>query len=118
MEIQVEALRDALEYTEKLYLGTKRAIVLLRQKDIQAGYQLIVQITEGLGWLGDVLRLTQDIQIQKVNTLEVNHLLRVLIEAIENEDIGLLADAMEFELLEQLNKWMMAIQVNVNAYVE
>lgn len=118
MKIQIEALRDALEYTKKLYLGIEKAIELLRQKDTQAGYQLVVQITEGLGWLGDVLRLTQDIQIQKIDSFEINQLLQDMVEAMENEDIGLLADLMEFELLEQLKKWEMAIQVNVHAYVE
>lgn len=115
MEMQIEVLRDGLEYIKKLYVGSENAIKFLRTKDIQAGYQLIVQITEGLEWLGDVLRLTQSVQIQKIDTLEINQLLQAMVEAMENEDISLLADVMEFELLEQIKKWEITVQATVNA---
>lgn len=105
MDEKLEALKEAQRYVKVLYTGVEETVGYFRQNDNSQGYRLTSQIAEGLEWLSDVFRLTEDRQVKKIDQDELFQLLRQIIEAMENEDVLLLADLLEFELLEQITVW-------------
>ena len=67
--------------------------------------ELTIQIIDGLRWLIEAIRLTEDVQEEAIDILEIKNILGEMLEAFENEDNILLADMFEYELLEILERW-------------
>lgn len=115
MEEQIEVLNTATEYLEKLINGIALASDSFQGGHTRRGLELVAQIAEGLQWLIDALRLTQDVQRIKVETSEMDEKLRELIKAIVNEDSVLLSDLMEYELRPLLKVWYTSLVESITA---
>lgn len=105
MKEMLETLLSAYEYIPKLYEGIQTVISQYRESKIIEANEMIVAITEGLQWLTEAIDLTRDAQKEAINIFEINDSIAEIIEALENEDTVLLADLLEYELLEKLEVW-------------
>lgn len=121
MEILVQkldTLHSAYEYLQRLYSGLNTAVGYFRVGEITKGYELIQGAVAGLEWLTEVVTLTQDILVEAVDINSFKETIGEIIDAIENEDSILIADILEYELMEQLEKWNDIIVASYNNYVE
>lgn len=116
MEQQIEILKEANRYILKVNNGVEIAITYFRNNELNKGYKLIGEITEGLQWLYDVVRLTQCAQVDKMDATILKETCAEMIEAIENKDSDLLADLLEFEVLERIKIWEKQLTNNVKTY--
>lgn len=105
MEEQIEVLQTAKKYLKKLLNGVALASEFFQSGHARRGFELVAQIAEGLQWLTEALRLTQDVQQNKIETSAMDEKLREIIEAIVNEDSVLLSDLLEYELQPILKEW-------------
>ncbi|MBE6068673.1 MAG: hypothetical protein E7211_13410 [Clostridium lundense] len=99
MNEKVEVLKTASDYIINLKAGIKKAAEYFQTGEEHKGCNLISPITEGLQWLGDAIRLTQDIQNEQISLEDMNEKLNEIVEALENEDFILIGDLFEYELL-------------------
>lgn len=105
MEQQLEALSEASQYIERLGKGIYLASTHIKEDRIPESYKLIAQISEGLEWLQDILKLTQDIQYNEIDIHQVDDIISQLVEGMENEDWLLVSEVLEFELIEVILGW-------------
>lgn len=109
----LEILLSAYEYIPKLYKGIQTVVSQYRESKIIEANEMIVAITEGLQWLTEAIGLTRDAQKEAINVFEINDSIAEIIEALENEDTVLLADLLEYELLEKLQGWYDKIGISI-----
>lgn len=100
-----EVLQIAMEYIEKLNNGIMQAASYYRNGELAKGYKYVEMITEGMEWVIDVITLTQDVLISGVKLDCIRDLISEYIEAMENEDTVLMADLLEYEMLEEMQSW-------------
>ncbi len=100
-----EVLQTAIEYIEKLNNGIMQTASYYRNGELAKGYKYVEMITEGMEWVIDVITLTQDVLIREVKVDCIRDLISEYIEAMENEDTVLMADLLEYEMLEEMQGW-------------
>ena len=115
MEQKLEALQTANEYMEKLVDGMNQCIQFYRVGDIGSANHYLLLIIDGLEWLLDVIRLTQDIRKKPIDIESFRQILTEIVEALENSDTTLIADLLEYEVLEQVVSWQEIIGSEVVA---
>jgi hypothetical protein len=103
MEEKIEVLQTAFEYIERLYPATISCAEKVRIGNLTEAYEQIDLISQGLDWIVNVLSLTQD--IHKIDATELRDAVTEFVEALENEDTVLIADLLQYEIGEQLEKW-------------
>ncbi|MDF2801706.1 MAG: hypothetical protein K0S61_1609 [Anaerocolumna sp.] len=103
MNEKIEALQTVFEYIEKLYPAVISCADEVRIGNLAEGYEIIASISQGLDWIVNVLWLTQD--IHKIDATELRNTVIEFVEALENEDTVLIADLLQYEIGEQLEKW-------------
>lgn len=113
MEQQLEAMKEASGYIIKLHNGVETTISYFRNNELEKAYHLLIQIIEGLGWVYDVIRLTQEAQVEKIDSNDLKLLSSEMVEAMENQDNDLLADLLEFELMSKLEVWDRQLKDNI-----
>ena len=87
MEQKLEALNEANNYIKRLSNGINETILCFRNKDFQNGYKMVGMITEGIEWLLDIFKLTEDIQVEKISVENLNDIWSEMIGAIESKDV-------------------------------
>lgn len=105
MEAKLEALATAHSYIQTLYDNIKEVIEDTRVKSDRDNSEKLVQIFDGLEWVLEVIVLTQDIQLQKINVDNIKNILHEIIDALQNADFLIIADLLEYEILEKLEEW-------------
>ena len=113
MEEKLQILKDAKEYIDRLNEGILIIIDNIRGGKLNKAYQLFIQVIEGLEWLCDIITLTQDVQEDKMKVEDIKELSLEMIEAMENKDNVLLADLLEYELIDRLNIWKEQLIINI-----
>lgn len=113
---QLEVLDEARNYMEKLEKGICLTIECTRTKRKVEGYSLLSQIAEGLEWLCDAFVLTQGIQNNKINTETITNMIQQIIEGIENEDLMLISEVLEYELLDLVFSWKKEVVDSLSNY--
>ena len=109
---KIEILQTAVEYLERLYPAVIAATNDLRTGDITPAYKTLGSISEGLEWLFNVITLTQD--VHKIDAIALKNIMSEMIEALENEDSGLIADLLEYEIGDKLNEWYDTLNILLN----
>ncbi|MGE5628579.1 MAG: hypothetical protein ACM3X7_10800 [Solirubrobacterales bacterium] len=98
MNNNLEAIKDAHDYGEKLIKGVIKTSECFQSYDESAGADLMINIIDGLQWYMaaaakySVLNNTDEIN-------NVNDKLKELVEAFENQDYVLIGDLLQYELL-------------------
>lgn len=100
-----ELYDTAYDYIGRLIAGIGDAAGLLKEGNTDEAMKMMGNISEGLQWLTDAVRLTQDIQIDKIDVAEVNPFILELVSAFENRDFVLIGDLLEYEINPILEKW-------------
>lgn len=100
---ELEVLQTANEYINNVQKAIPEIIENYRNgQEVQASEKMILLI-EGLQWLDEVIRLTQEhTSIDREDSIS---LYQEILEAMENGDIILLSDLMEYELIPILSLW-------------
>jgi hypothetical protein len=81
------------------------------------GVALLSGFLEGIGCISQAIHITQPIHEEKGLQIELSELpdvLGPLVEALENEDYGLVGDILSFEVSPVLDKWSIELEKAVN----
>ncbi|HVJ50749.1 hypothetical protein [Desulfitobacterium sp.] len=110
MEEQIEILRTADEYLDKLIKGTSEAAEYLYSGQENKGFQLVSLIADGIMWLIEVIEITSQVQKEEITTSDVMSKINEINEAIKIKDTVTVADLLEFEVVPILEQWQLSIQ--------
>lgn len=116
MDTYLEALQEAECYIERAYYGINEMIEDIRIGKVSLCYSRLAMLSEGIEWLIDVFRLTEPIQIEKINKVDLSGFLETMLDAMQNEDVMLISDLLQFELLEVLRCWLKGLKTNLKSY--
>lgn len=113
MEEQIEALKTACEYIDNLKNGIEDLVNKINSGEEHNGVSLIPTIADGLDWIVNIIKLTNDLHKGGISTENTNEILEQIIEALENEDYVLIGDLFNYEFLPVLEN----IQVSIRKIV-
>lgn len=105
MNEKLEVLQSVEEYIEKLYNAVNNVVDDFKQDNVQEGYTILAQIIDGLQWCIEAIYLTRDCQDEPIDLDKVTPLLVELLEGLENNDIVLIRDILEYEIIDILEEW-------------
>lgn len=108
-KLQHETLDSVREYLNKLIDGIDACSNNLQINKNDEGIKLLGEIIDGLDWLLNALRLTKAAQKNSVDTTEIEEQIRILLEAMENGDIILVSDLLQYEIKPILEKWRIVL---------
>ena len=81
------------------------------------GVALLKGLLEGIGCISQAIHLTQPIHKETGLNIELSELpdvLGPLVEALENEDYGLVGDILSYEVSPVLDKWSLELEKAIN----
>lgn len=111
-ELERETLKTANEYMNNLISGVKCSVELLYGGNETEGFSMIPSICEGIQWITQVLVLTGNKNKDLVDILFEK--LEEIVESFENKDYILVADLLNYELLQVLEEIKMDIEENLD----
>lgn len=104
MNEQIDALKSADQYMEKLKAGVSSIAEFINDNKISDAYELIPAVAEGLDWIMKIITLTSEVQKEQIVTSDINEQLDSIVEALENEDYILVGDLFNYEMLPILDR--------------
>lgn len=110
MNEKLEVLQTAYEYSIRLEQGIEGCIEYFQTGNLAKGNEDLVLIIDGLDWLMQAITLTQDVHKAQIDLSGVMTALPELLEGIENSDNILIADILQYEILEGVKNWKDAMQ--------
>ncbi|KLU65070.1 hypothetical protein DEAC_c30370 [Desulfosporosinus acididurans] len=110
MEEQIEMLRTADDYLNKLIKGSLDAAVFFQSGQESEGFQFVALIAQGISWLVQVIELTRQVQIEKIPIEGIMDIISQVNEAMEKRDTVAMSDLLEFEVTPILQQWQESIQ--------
>lgn len=113
---EYEILQTAIEYIEKLNKGIIQASSYYRNGQLTQGYEYVGVITDGIEWLIQVVTLTQDVLTTEIEINHINELISDYVDAMQNEDTILMADLLEYEIVEEMQRWYNILIESVNLF--
>lgn len=114
MEEQIEILRTAYEYFDKLIIGTIEAVECFHRGQEYKGFQSVVLIADGTLWLIEAIELTRQVQKEEIHTEGIMDRINEINEAMQKKDTVLIADLLEFEVVPILQLWQLSIQKSIS----
>lgn len=112
-EILPESIETGLEYLPGLINGMDKVATLFRQGHLGEANQLFCSALEGFGWFLTVIdsiyrvpQLSEGIKGYSEKLEDFRKAMENLMEAYSSQDVILMADIIEFELLENLEYWL------------
>jgi len=115
MEEQIEVLRTAYEYLDKLMKGTLVAADDFHSGQENKGFQSVSLIADGTLWLIEAIELTRQVQKKEIMTAGIMAKITEINEAMQKKDMVLIADLLEFEVVPILQMWQMGIQDSIGS---
>jgi len=115
MEEQIEVLRTAYEYLNKLTQGTLQAAEYFHSGQEYKGFQSVSLIADGTLWLVGAIELTRQVQKEEVRTEGIMTITNEINEAMQKNDTVLIADLLEFEIFPVLQQWQLGIQKSIGS---
>ena len=113
MSEKLEVLNTANEYLVNLKSGIENLVVLMNEEKEQEACGIIPEVAEGIAWILDVARLTNDV-IGEVEGLDnIDEFLSEIVGALENEDYILVSDLFNYEILPILDNLHEVIKTKV-----
>lgn len=111
---QVEALQSAYQYIPRFKEGVGKLASTLKVRTTSNEREEITHLVEGIAWLIDIFRLTKDVQKTVIKTEGIVSLLEEMSGALENDDMILLSDLLEYELIPIVEEWDKQIEESLN----
>lgn len=112
---KLEVLQTANEYMERLIDGINQCIEYYRVGELGSANQQILLVIDGLEWVIKVIELTQDLRERPIEIIELQGILSEVVEGMKNSDITLIADLLEYEVIEQVINWKEIIESEIVA---
>ncbi len=116
MDTYLEALQEADSYIERVYYEVNGMVEDIRVGKVSLYHSKLVMLSEGIEWLIEVFRLTESIQIEKINKIDLSKFLSDIVEAMQHEDVILISDLLYFEFLGILQEWQENLKINLRYY--
>lgn len=116
MEQNFERLQEAERYLGVMQDAVQTMIDDLKLEDTDNIFHMLGMLSEGIEWLLTVFELTKEIQVEEIDTSEINDTVATLVEGMENKDWMLLTDCLEYSLLEQVVEWKRLVRVTLDEY--
>lgn len=113
MEKQIEVLRTAYEYLNKLTKGTLEAAEYFHSGQEYKGFQSVSLIADGILWLVEAIELTRLVQKEQITTEGILAKINEINNAMLKKDIVLVADLLEFEVVPMLQMWQSGVQKSI-----
>ena len=113
MEEQIEVLRTAYEYLNKLKKGTLEAAEYFHSGQEYKGFQSVSLIADGTLWLVGAIELTRRVQKEEIKTEGIMAKINEINEAMQKNDMVLIADLLEFEIVPVFQQWQLGIQKSI-----
>lgn len=113
MNEKIEVLQTAYEYSTRLEQGIEECIACFQTGNLAKANEDLVLIIDGIDWLMQALILTKDIHKESMDLSSVITALPELLEGIENSDTILIADILQYEVLEGVKNWKDKMQSNL-----
>lgn len=110
MEEQIELLKTADEYLNKLTKGTLEAAVNFHSGQEYQGFQSVSLIANGIMWLVEAIELTRQVQKEEISTQSIMIIINEINEAMQKRDTVAIADLLEYEVSPILRQWQDSIQ--------
>jgi len=107
---EIEALKTSDEYIDNIKNGIEELVNKINSGEENNGIQKIASIVDGLDWVINVIRLTNDLHKGSISIGNMNEKLKETIEALENEDYVLVGDLFNYELLPIVEKIQCSIK--------
>lgn len=109
-----EVLVTTVDYIDKLVDGIEKCTNFYRTGDLGSANDYIMLIINGLEWVINVINLTQNTRTVAIDTASIKEHLLEIVEAMENSDTTLIADLLEYEIMECLQDWQSSLQEELN----
>ncbi|MGP1410264.1 MAG: hypothetical protein ACTTKD_00405 [Peptoanaerobacter stomatis] len=97
---KLELIESISEYASNLIEYMPQIVDSCRKQKVEEMYKDFIDLTDGLVWLNDALKLTYN--IHKIDNNFLNDVYTDFIAAIENKDYFLIADILEYDLISKL----------------
>lgn len=104
MKKKIEVLETANEYLYNLEKGIEQVTEYIELDKEAKACKLIEDISEGLGWILEVIRLTEEVHKGQLSTTIIENNIGEIVEALENEDYTLVGDLFNYELLPEIEE--------------
>ena len=106
-------LSNALDYLEKLIPGFDQAADLFRTGNEQEANKYYIQILDGMDWFSEVVNVVMSSEGEgqepenslRIRQAKLTDLMSQMLEANKNQDWGLLADILEYEMTPFYKEW-------------
>lgn len=112
---QLETLEMAVEYIGNLEKGILECSECFQGSKEDKGYELVTQIIDGLNWLIEAIRLTNPLHTKKIVIEKIEESFCEMIEGLENRDIVLITDILQYEILELIKGWKEQMQETLDS---
>lgn len=113
MSEKLEVLQTAYDYIARLEPGIETCVENFQIGNLAKAHEDLVLIIDGIDWLMQALTLTQDIHKDQIILDTVREALPELLEGIQNNDTILIADILQYEILEGVQSWKEGIAINL-----
>ena len=98
-ELIEEVVSSYNEYLTKIVSGSMTIADTLRSDQVSDAMQMILNFSEGMGWLADASNLLKQNQVEVTLDVEKIHdFLNEINTGLENQDYVLVADMFEYEI--------------------
>lgn len=116
MEFNLERLQEAERYLGAVENAVYTMIEDLKAEKTEKTLDMLGMLSEGIEWLLTIFKLTEEIQIEKIETSEVVDTIATLLEGIEAKDWNLITDCLEYSLLVQVREWQRVVRITLDDY--
>ncbi|OEH86731.1 hypothetical protein BHU72_00185 [Desulfuribacillus stibiiarsenatis] len=104
-----ESIESFREYLPKLIKGSEQVLEYFQSQQDGEAFSTLVYVIEGLQWTLDLVSLISPHLESKGIIIEESRITEVMNDfhqALENQDLVLISDILEYEVLEILREWL------------
>jgi len=112
-QLMIRALSEARVFGEELKAACATISGHFQVGRNDQGAELLKGFLEGIGCISQAIHLTQPIQEEKGLKIELSELpdvLGPLVDALENQDFGLVGDILTYEVAPVLDRWSVELE--------
>lgn len=107
---QIEELTLVKEECEEVKKLTDLMLKCLKSNLIEKMFEVLIVMTHKMEHLIGMITQEKELLTEEIHIEEINEILKELIDGVENADYVLIADLLEYEMLEKINEWNTIIE--------
>jgi hypothetical protein len=116
-QLMNQALNEAQIYGEELMDTCSTISGHFQFGRNNEGIEMLRSFLDGIGCISQAIHLTQPVHQEKglkIDLSELPDVLEPLVEALENQDYGLVGDILTYEVAPILEKWSSELEKSIN----